>query len=128
MKTNFWKNKKVLVTGGTGFIGSHVVEKLVARGAKVSVLDNLKNGKIKNIQYLKDKVDFIQGDCVDINDALAACNNQDVVMNLAARVGGIEYNRMHQATMLKDNLLIGAVMLEAAQKSGVERFLVISSA
>ena len=45
MDRNFWRNKKVLVTGGTGFIGSHLVEKLVAKGAKVSVLDYLKNGK-----------------------------------------------------------------------------------
>jgi GDP-L-fucose synthase len=49
-------------------------------------------------------------------------------MNLAARVGGIEFNRNHQATMLKDNLLIATVMIEAARKAAVERFLVVSSA
>ncbi|MEK9178440.1 MAG: NAD-dependent epimerase/dehydratase family protein [Patescibacteria group bacterium] len=49
-------------------------------------------------------------------------------MNLAARVGGIEYNRTHQATMLRDNLLIGNVMLESARKEGIEHFLVVSSA
>jgi GDP-L-fucose synthase len=52
----------------------------------------------------------------------------DVVMNIAARVGGIEYNRTHQATMMRDNLLIGSVMLEAARRADVERFLVVSSA
>ncbi len=124
----FWKDKKVLVTGGTGFIGSHVVEKLVERGAVVTVLDNLQNGNIKNIAYLKDRIRFIQGNCADSKDALAACKNQQVVMNLAARVGGIEYNRTHQATMLRDNLAIAATMIESARLSEVERFLVISSA
>jgi GDP-L-fucose synthase len=49
-------------------------------------------------------------------------------MNIAARVGGIEYNRLHQATMLRDNLLIGTVMIEAARLAKVERFLAVSSA
>lgn len=125
---NFWKDKKVLVTGGAGFVGSHVVEKLVERGAIVSVLDNLQNGSIKNIDHLKDKVHFIKGDCTDLKEARVACSGQEIVMNLAARVGGIEYNRTHQATMMRDNLLIGVVMLEAARAEKVKRFLVASSA
>ena len=128
MNKDFWLNKKVLVTGGTGFIGSHVVENLVKKGASVSVMDNMQNGKIKNIRYLKDKIKFIKGDCTNPDDALKACRNQEVVMNLAARVGGIEYNRTHQATMLRDNLLIGTIMIEAARKVEAERFLVVSSA
>lgn len=124
----FWKNTKVLVTGGTGFIGSHVVEKLVALGAKVSVLDNLASGVTKNISYIDGKVAFMKGNCADFSDALKACKGQEVVMNLAARVGGIEFNRTHQATMLTDNLLIATVMLEGAWKASVERFLVVSSA
>ncbi len=126
---NFWKNKKVLVTGGAGFIGSHVVEKLVGRGAKVTVLDNLQNGKKSNLSpLLKNSVVFIKGDCRSEKDAEKACKGQEVVMNLAARVGGIEFNRTHQATMMRDNLLIGTVMIEAARKMNVERFLVVSSA
>ena len=125
---DYWNNKKVLVTGGTGFIGSHVVEKLVARGARVTVLDNLSNGKIKNIAHLKDRVKFIKGDCADPAAAYNACKNQEVVMNLAARVGGIEYNRTHQGTMLNDNIAIASTMIEAVKKAKVERFLVVSSA
>lgn len=128
MEKNYWSGKKVLVTGGTGFIGSHVVEKLVNRGANVSVYDNLQNGKIKNIAYLENKVKFIKGDCTSLNEAISACKGQEVVLNLAARVGGIEYNRTHQATMLRDNVLIATVMIEAARVSGVERFLAVSSA
>ena len=128
MNSNFWKNKKVLVTGGAGFIGSHVVEKLILREAKVTVLDDLQNGNLNNLKHLDKKYVFIKGDCTDQKTAEEACKDIDVVMNLAARVGGIEYNRTHQATMLKDNLLIGTVMLEAARKMNVERFLVVSSA
>lgn len=124
---NYWKDKKVLVTGGTGFVGSYVVEKLVGLGARVRVLD-LSHGKIKNIQNLKDTVEFIRGNCADFQDALHACESQEVVLNLAARVGGIEYNRTHQATMLRDNAAISLSMIEAAHKANVERFLVVSSA
>ena len=126
--SNFWQDTKVLVTGGTGFIGSHVVEQLVSLGAKVSVLDRMRGGVIKNIEYLKDKVRFISGDCADETDALKACEGQQAVMNLAAKVGGIAYNSTHQATMLFDNLKIASIMLESARISKVERFLVVSSA
>src|SRR3989338_8613684 len=128
MINNFWENKKVLVTGGAGFVGSHLVEKLVKRNARVSVLDNLQNGKKENLNSVKNKVNLIKGDCTDISTALKVCSDQDIVMNLASRVGGIEYNRIHQATMLRDTLLIGTTMIEAAHRCGVERFLVVSSA
>jgi len=125
---NFWKNKNVLVTGGAGFIGSHVVEKLVVRGANVTVFDNFQNGSQKNLATVKKNIRLVKGDCTNLKDAFAACNGQAAVFNIAARVGGIEYNRTHQATMLRDNLLIGTVMLEAARKAQIKRFLAVSSA
>jgi len=132
---NFWKNKKVLVTGGAGFIGSHVVERLIERQSKVierqskvTIMDNLQNGSLSNLIEVKGKYLFIKGDCKDIKIAEKASKGQEVIMNLAAKVGGIEYNMNHQATMLRDNLLIGTVMIEAARKTNVERFLVVSSA
>jgi UDP-glucose 4-epimerase len=63
------KNKKVLVTGGCGFIGSHIVDRLVADGAKVVVLDNLCSGKIENIAHNLKKIKFIEKDLRD-NSAL----------------------------------------------------------
>lgn len=128
MSNNFWTNKKVLVAGGAGFIGRHVVEKLVKRGAIVSVLDNFQNSNEQNLSTVKALIRIIKGDCKKEEDASRACKNQDIVMNLAARVGGIEFNRTHQATMMRDNLLIGSVMIEAARQSRVKRFLTISSA
>jgi len=125
---SFWKNKKVLVTGGAGFIGSHVVEKLIGMGANVRILDRISDGKLKYIEYLKKDIEIIRGECADPATALTACTSMDVVMNLAAHVGGIEYNRTHQATMLHDNSEIALSMIEAARKADVERFLVVSSA
>lgn len=128
MKSSFWKNKNVLVTGGAGFIGSHVVEQLVGQGARVTVFDNLKFGSMEHLSGVAGDITFIEGDCTDLKDAQEACSSQEIVMNLAARVGGIEYNRTHQATMMHDNLKIAAVMMDAAQKAHVQRFLVVSSA
>lgn len=125
---NYWQDKRVLITGGAGFIGSHLVEKLVAGGAKVTVLDNLQNGSLANLKMVQKKIRFIKGDCRDMETAKTACREQEVVMNLAARVGGIEYNKTHQGTMFRDNMLIATVMLEAARRAGAERFLVVSSA
>ncbi len=53
---NFWKNKKVLVAGGAGFIGSHLIERLVDKGAKVRVVDNLENSSLENLGRVKDKI------------------------------------------------------------------------
>lgn len=128
MKKNFWFNKKVLVTGGCGFIGSHLVEKLVSSKAKVTVLDNLQNGRPANIQSVIKKIRFIEGDCRDSNAAFRSCTGQDVVMNLAAKVGGIEYNNSHKGIMLRDNFAIASSMIEAARLTKVERFLVVSTA
>ncbi|MEM7816610.1 MAG: SDR family oxidoreductase [Candidatus Aenigmatarchaeota archaeon] len=59
------KNKKILVTGGAGFIGSHIVERLVKEKANVIVLDNLVSGKLENISFCLDKIKFIKGDIRD---------------------------------------------------------------
>ena len=79
---------RVLVTGGCGFIGSHIVESLLLNGAKfVRVLDNLQTGKIENIQFLLDKYDnleFIYGDISDLEMCKKAVQNIDVITHQAA--------------------------------------------
>lgn len=124
---NYWKNKNVLVSGGFGFVGSHVVEMLYERKASVTVFGHVPK-KNNYLLHLKDRVRFIHGDCGNLDDAKAACKDQDVVINMAARVGGIEYNQAHQASILRENLRIGSEMLEAARIANVQRFLVVSSA
>ena len=56
---------KILVTGGTGFIGSHIVEYLVQRGDNVTILDNLNTGKIENLSKVKNNINFVNGDIRD---------------------------------------------------------------
>lgn len=128
MRPSFWNKKKVLVTGGAGFIGSYLVEKLLSYGADVTVLDNFQSHKQRNLMKVIKNIRLIKGDIIEEKIVKRACKGQEIVMNLAAKVGGIEYNRTHQGTMLYQNLLIPAIMIEAARKAGVERFLVVSSA
>lgn len=128
MKNNFWHGKRVLVTGGTGFIGSHVTEKLVNQGATVTILDHLRPEKLENIAVVKDKIEVINGDIGDLNTCQLACKDQQVVINMAARVGGIEYNKSHQGSILRENLIIASNMVEGARLAKVERFLQVSSA
>lgn len=122
---NFWSGKKVLISGGSGFIGSHVSELLVKKDAKVSILDHVKK---ENIVSIINDVELIEGDIADIRTGQEACKDKDIVINMAARVGGIEYNRTHQGSILRENLLIACNMLEAARLAQVERFTEVSSA
>jgi UDP-glucose 4-epimerase len=78
---------KYLITGGAGFIGSHLAERLIARGDQVVVLDNLSTGDINNLNAIKDEVKFVQGDILDkglIDNVVA---QSDFVVNLAASLG-----------------------------------------
>lgn len=124
----FWKRKKILVTAGCGFIGSHLVETLLTQGAHVSVMDNLSNGTPKNLGHVLGDIELIKQDCRDITKAQSACKGKDIVMNLAAKVAGIEYNTKHPGTMLSENLQIQTTMIEAARREDVPRFLMVSSA
>lgn len=126
----FWDGKRVLVTGGAGFIGSHVVEELFRRGrnVKVSIADLPSRKRRENLGALAKKVRFVSAELTDEADCRRACKGQDVVINMAARVAGVRYNSAHPATMFRQNMLLAANMIEAARLSGAERFLVVSTA
>ncbi len=80
---DFYRNKKVLITGGAGFIGSHVVDLALENGAKVTIVDNLRSGSLKNISKNIDKVDFLAMDICNkkITNLVA---EQEVIFHLAA--------------------------------------------
>jgi len=59
---SYWKDKRVLVTGGASFIGSHLVDRLVKLGAKIRVADDLSSGKLENLQDSIKDVEFLEGD------------------------------------------------------------------
>jgi UDP-glucose 4-epimerase len=72
------------VTGGAGFIGSHIAEALVKRGDRVRVLDNLMTGKRENLAHLKDRVEFIEGDIRDYDVTRRAAEGAEVIFHEAA--------------------------------------------
>ena len=121
---NFYKDKNVLVTGGNGFIGSFVVERLLKDGANVSVASRTQ----KNfLTYVENDIKFVKCDLLNKNDALNACKDQDFVFHLASRVAGIGYNIEHSGTMMTENSIMSLNMLDAARKSSIERYQYISS-
>jgi len=75
---------KYVVTGGAGFIGSHVTKKLVERGDIVTVIDNMNTGKEKNLELVKDKINFVKGDILDIDLLEDAIKDIDGVFHQAA--------------------------------------------
>jgi nucleoside-diphosphate-sugar epimerase len=125
---SFWKSKKVLVTGGAGFIGSHLVDQLVEIGASVTVIDNLERGKLAYLGKSLDKIKFVKADLLDMTTCNNVVKGMDVVMNLAAKVTGIEYNRYHHGDMFTTNMTIASNVIEAARKNRVKRFLCVSTA
>jgi len=124
----YWNKKAVLVTGGAGFIGSHLVEMLVKENANVRVADNLENGSLKNLELCENKIEFMNKDLTDPKACREAVKDVDIVLNLAAKVGGVGYNVKHPGTMFTKNVLINTLMLEAVRKEDVERYLCVSSA
>jgi len=127
MPKGYWENKKVLVTGGAGFIGSYLVELLLADGARVSVLDNLSRGRLENLSAVMDSINFHQADLRSIESCRDYFAGKDVVMNLASPAFGIEYSMTHHGEMLTEVITTGFNALEAARLEGVGRFLVVSS-
>lgn len=128
MSQDFYNGKKVLVTGGAGFIGSHLVEMLVARGALVTVPVRSEKSSLDFLMSVQPKITIVYADLLDSKRCEEITREQDIVMNLAALVGGIEYNIKHPGSIFRDNIQIFMNVIEAARKAKVERFLVTSSA
>ncbi len=106
------KNKRILVTGGAGFLGKQVVEQLTLAGA------------------VPDKITIPRSRSCDLrrlDDCYQAVANQDIVIHLAAHVGGIGLNRAKPAELFYDNLMMGAQLIHAAYEAGVEKFVCVGT-
>lgn len=123
-----WEEKKVLVTGGASFIGSHLVDKLVEKGAKVRVVDNLSSGEMVNIEkHIKNKsIEFIEGDLLDIHIVKECLKGTDIVFHLAADHGGRGYVDTHQVDCSTNFILDGQLVRECA-RAKIEKFVFASS-
>ena len=108
----FWKDKTFLVTGGAGFLGSHLIEQMKEKGV---VHENIRVTRSKTTDLR------IWEHCVD------AVQEIDVVIHLAAKVGGIGYNRENPATLFYDNAMMGIQLMEAARRAGVEKFVQVGT-
>jgi nucleoside-diphosphate-sugar epimerase len=121
---------RVLVTGGAGFIGSHLVDELLNRDCEVVVADDFSRGSFENIRHLADhpSVDLAPVDLTTREGCVRACEQVDHVFHLAASVGGIHYIQRENVGGLTPSVLMNQNMLEAARITDVDRFLFASSA
>ncbi len=122
-----WKNKKCLVTGGASFIGSHLVETLLRKGATVRIADDLSSGLLSNLATVAPDIEFMHGDLKHLDFARRASAHCDVVFHLAADHGGRGYIATHPANCAA-NMALDNIVFEAALHQGVERIIFASSA
>lgn len=116
---------KVLVTGGAGFIGSHLVERLVEEGHKVTIIDNFESGKIENLDAVKEKTRVIECDirAVEIQEYFAGI---EVVFHLAA-LADIVPSITAPYEYMEVNVMGTTRVLEASRKAGVKKFIYAAS-
>lgn len=123
-RPNFWRERRVLVTGGTGFLGSHVTRALAAAGARVTVVSRSGQGDLP----LPDGVACVRGDLRDPHIAASCTRDQEVVLHFASKIAGLAYNIRHPAEMMTHNTILDLQVMDAAARNGVSLFFYPSGA
>jgi nucleoside-diphosphate-sugar epimerase len=120
------KKMKILVTGGAGFIGSHLVDALVGQGHRIIVFDNLSSGKLSNLMDVENGIDFVSGDIRDLDLLIRSLDGCDLVYHMAAMVS-VNQTVEEPVTSSQINDIGTLNVLEACRKNKVKRFIFSSS-
>jgi nucleoside-diphosphate-sugar epimerase len=123
MNLNF---KKALITGGAGFIGSHLVDALLSEGCEVTVLDNLLTGNLSNLDHIKDHIKFYQGDIRDREILNKVAKDCDVIFHQAAVVS-VPSTVDDPVESAMVNEMGTLLVLEAARKNNIKKVILASS-
>ena len=123
----FYRDKAIAVTGGASFIGSHLVELLVAAGARVTVSDDLSSGREEHLAHLRSTINFVKGDLRNAELASRAVKGAEVVFHLAAQHGGRGYIETHPVECM-NNMVLDHAVFAAAVAGGASKIVLASSA
>ena len=113
----FWRDKRVIVTGGAGFLGAFVVERLTERGAAEIIVPRSRDYDLRNLDAIRQL----------LNDASIKGKPPEIIIHLAAHVGGIGANRKYPAEFFYDNLMMSVPLMHEAWRSGVGKFVAIGT-
>lgn len=125
---NFWQHKRVLVTGGGGFIGRNLIAKLLEHEAQVRVAENFERGMPASLAPLRQQIEIVEGDLRETAICSHACHDVEAVFHLASKVGSGDFYRRFPADVVLHNFMLDAQMLQAARHCRVARYLHVSSA
>ena len=124
----FWKDKKVMVTGGAGLIGSALSSNLIKCGSKVTIVDNFERGKFDYIVDIMDDCIVKNADLREARFCDLHIKDYDIVIHMASKVGGIGYYTSRPYEVMSENLKMDSNVLSACVKNNIPMFFYASSA